>query len=352
MLVLFKQEVICAVATIYDIAEMTGLSPATVSRVLSGKKTSIENNRKVMDAARTLNYHNIAYVEQSEDRAMRRMVQNKTILLIPARAGTDGSYAAAQTLGYSIQLISPENLSLAEQNIRRLLLSGDAVGLITSAPMSEPFLNEISGRYPVVLLASSFRSSALHQVWIDPLSAAVSMIREFESLGRRRLWYLNALQFRNQITSEAIRQMCAEHSSISHIEEVDITETFFSQAMADHIPIAERILETPKSQRPDALLVGNSVVASCLVNLLRIRGIRVPEDIAVASMIGGEHDRACVPYLTSIVPPYYELGYEAVRILDNLVCGKLVPNHVTYPHRIHYGGSTRPTLGDTGEMEE
>ena len=144
-------------ATIYDIAEMTGLSPATVSRVLSGKKTSIENNRKVMDAARTLNYHNIAYVEQSEDRAMRRMVQNKTILLIPARAGTDGSYAAAQALGYSIQLISPENLPLAEQNIRRLLMSGDAVGLITNSPMNEPFLNEISERYPVVVQASSFR---------------------------------------------------------------------------------------------------------------------------------------------------------------------------------------------------
>ena len=339
-------------ATIYDIAEKTGLSPATVSRVLSGKKTSPENNRKVLDAARELNYHNIAYVEPERERELRRMVQNKTILLIPGRNGTDGCYAAAQSLGYSIQLISAENIPQTEAVIRQQLLSGSAVGLITYQPLSGSFLEKLALDYPVVSLGSFAQGPQVHSVWVDPLPAAQTLLAEFEASQRRRLWVCTSGYRGFSLHSGNLRGLLSEHSSIRDIEDVDITQTFFSQAMGDHTPLVERILAMPKAQRPDALLVGNSVVASCLVNLLRIHGIQVPEEIAVASAIGGEHDRACTPDLTSVLPPYYELGYEAVRILDSLVCGKLVPSRVTYPHRIHFGGSTRPALGEFGETIE
>lgn len=338
-------------ATIYDIADKTGLSPATVSRVLSGKKTSAENRQKVMEAARALNYHNLAYLEPERGHELSRSGSGRTILLAPGRNGSDGCYAAAQALGYSIQLLSLEDMDQAERSVWQLLQTGAAVGLILNQPLRDPFLETIAERYPVVSVGT-YENPLLHKVWIDPLSAVQRLLQEFELLGRKRLMCCTTNYRGSVLSAEVIRSLLRPDTSLQVVEDADISKVFFSQAMGDHQPLVERILALPKAERPDALLVGNSVVASCMVNLLRIRGVRIPEEIAVASFIGGEHDLACAPCLTSVLPPYYELGYEAVRILDSLVSGKLVPNRVTYPHRIRIGGSTRPELGEFGERVE
>ena len=111
-----------------------------------------------------------------------------------------------------------------------------------------------------------------------------------------------------------------------------------------HQPLIDQILSLPAAQRPDGLILPSSIMASSVVNLLGLHGISVPDDIAVVATIGGAYDFACKPYLTSVLPPFSELNYEAMRMLDNMICGRPGPQDIRYPHKIRYAGSTRKEL--------
>ena len=335
--------------TIYDIAKYTGLSPATVSRVLSGKKTNEANRQKVLDAAKELNYHNMAYTNtQGGYRPVRgKATDTHTILLVPGRNGCDGVYAAARELGYSIQLIS--SLSRSEQYVRSQLNSGAALGLLTHESSFSDFKYDIALHYPTVIIGYGGIGTPGNSVWIDLENALLSLFQELRIAGCKRIWTYTSE------TQNLVLRPLLDHISDFGLEElrnITLTKTFFSQAFGDHLALVEEITALPPEERPDGLILPNSVVASCFVNMMRMRGISVPEDMAIVSLIGGEHDCACEPYITSILPPYYELGYEAVRVLDSLISGKICPKNIRYPHKMHYGGSTRKELGSFGELIE
>lgn len=335
--------------TIYDIAKYTGLSPATVSRVLSGKKTNDANRQKVMDAARELNYHNMAYTSLANNYRPARVKssESNTILLVPGRNGCDGVYTAAQELGYSIQLIN--SLQHSEEYIRSQLSSGAALGLISHESSSPDFLQDFARHYPTVIVGYSGATLNANAVWIDYDNAMHLLLQELKQAGCRRVWlYTSKIQ---QLVIQHQLEL-AQNSGIEAVQSVIMGDTFFSQAFGDHLSLVDDILALPPEKRPDGLILPNSVVASCVVNMLRVRGVDIPNEIAVVSLIGGEHDRACEPYLTSILPPYYELGYEAMRLLDSLINGKICPKNVHYPYKMHYGGSTRMELGSFGEVIE
>ncbi len=335
-------------ATIYDIANKTQLSPATVSRVLSGKKTSEENRRKVLSAARELNYHNIAFAEPQRSGAPRQEEPSRAIIYRPGRNGLDGAYAAARELGYSVLLIS--SIEHSEEYIRHLLDSGAAQGMLLNSDLATEFIEECSRNYHTVVVGIGGQS---HTVWIDHEAAIRALMLELLEHGRRRIWCFSSTMLRFAMLPELLRQVAGQYGVTGeNLRFFDATPTFFSQSFADHLPLVEQLLALPAAERPDGLILPNSVVASCVVNLLRSRGVRVPEELSIVSAIGGEHDRACEPYLTSVLPPFYELNYEGMKMLDRLICGRVSPQEVRYPYQIHYGGSTRPELGSFGESCE
>ena len=335
-------------ATIYDIANRTQLSPATVSRALSGKRTSEENRRKVLAAARELNYHKIARADPNLRTMTLTEDGRRAIILLPGRNGDDGAYAAARELGYSIILVS--SVERSQEYIRHLLDSGAAQGILLHSKNEYELLGDCVRNHPTVLVGGGQKS---HTVWIDQEAALGQLLEELLRCGCRRIW----CGYGEMITAQNLEQQLREQVGLQGYPEVelrffDLAATYFSQAFADHLPLVQALLDTPREERPDGLLLPNSVVASCVVNLLRMRGVRVPEDLAVVSAIGGDHDRACEPYLTSILPPYYELNYEGMKMLDNLISGRVGPQEIRYPHRIRYGGSTRPELAPFGEADE
>ncbi|MBE6955654.1 MAG: LacI family transcriptional regulator [Ruminococcaceae bacterium] len=332
--------------TIYDIAKYTGLSPATVSRVLSGKKTSEANRQKILAAAKELNYHNMAYTDAANPYRTARIksAESNTILLVPGRNGCDGVYAAARDLGYTVQLIN--SLHRSEEYVRSQLDSGAALGLLTHEVTATDFLQDFAQHYPIVTVGYNGMGLNCNSIWIDYYDAMQVLMQELHQAGCRRVWI-----YTSEIQQQIILQLSdAQELGIEEVRSIIMGDTFFSQAFGDHTCIVDEIMSLPLGQRPDGLIMPNSVVASCVVNMLRTRGVAIPDEMAVVSLIGGEHDRACEPYLTSILPPYYELGYEAMRVLDSLISGKICPVNVHYPYKMHYGGSTRKDLAPFGEL--
>jgi ABC-type sugar transport system substrate-binding protein len=86
----------------------------------------------------------------------------------------------------------------------------------------------------------------------------------------------------------------------------------------------ETFLETGESL-PDGIFATSDVIAFGLLEGLRARGLRVPEDIAV---VGHDDDLASslvAPSLTTIAPPRMEMGRACINLLLRAQTGEALP---------------------------
>jgi LacI family transcriptional regulator len=91
--------------------------------------------------------------------------------------------------------------------------------------------------------------------------------------------------------------------------------------------VARWVIELPK---PAGVMACNDFRAVQLLDACRRAGVAVPEQVAV---IGVDNDVACElcnPPLTSVIPDAERIGYEAARMLDQLMKGQKPPFHEKY----------------------
>ncbi|MBN1962561.1 MAG: diguanylate cyclase [Deltaproteobacteria bacterium] len=90
------------------------------------------------------------------------------------------------------------------------------------------------------------------------------------------------------------------------------------------IRIAEILLDERKII-PDVIMSMFTYEAFFLLEELKRRGFNIPEDIALTSWEDGERGRYATPSLTSVYYPFFEQGYEGVKLIARLLRGEDVP---------------------------
>src|SRR3954447_12632866 len=169
-------------ATIYDVAALAGVSPATVSRALNGRPVSPANERLVTDAAQSLNY-----TPNRVARTLRRQLSEVVALVIPdienpfftslARGVAD----TAQEAGYSVVLCNTDGDVAKEEHFLDIVLSENMAGVVL-APAArtsgvQPLLDR--GR-AVVAVDRSIPGADVDSVVMDNVGAS--------RLATRALW--------------------------------------------------------------------------------------------------------------------------------------------------------------------
>jgi DNA-binding LacI/PurR family transcriptional regulator/anti-anti-sigma regulatory factor/putative methionine-R-sulfoxide reductase with GAF domain len=99
-----------------------------------------------------------------------------------------------------------------------------------------------------------------------------------------------------------------------------------------------RLLLDERKQSPgtdfEAVVAANDEMIIGAWDVLRARGVRVPEDVAVVGFDDRLEGQARTPPLTSVRPPFYETGYQSVETLLALMEGKKVPEETVVPSRL------------------
>lgn len=91
------------------------------------------------------------------------------------------------------------------------------------------------------------------------------------------------------------------------------------------------------AQRPDAIFGVNDQVAIGAMKVIREKGWRVPEDIAVVGFDNSPISAYISPSLTSVARPGRQIGEEAARIFLNYIAPatkKDVPVHIVLPSEL------------------
>ena len=84
----------------------------------------------------------------------------------------------------------------------------------------------------------------------------------------------------------------------------------------------------------DAVITGDDFVALGVIEGLRARSVRVPEDVAVVGFDDTPYARASIPPLTTVRQSAYDQGYQAVNLLLARLRGEAVSMQINLPMRL------------------
>ncbi|WP_370551044.1 LacI family transcriptional regulator [Edwardsiella tarda] len=317
------------------IAERSGLSPSTVSRVLAGKaNTSAQARERVLACARELGV--------IDGLAVGRLLLNNLIVFAPQRAFDERSdifyYRVIQSIGkalapHEVRLrycALEENDSDSQLFVDRLGESACQAAILLG--IDDPHIHEwaaLSGK-PCVLV--NCRDERMHLPSIAPDHQLIGQCaaRYLFEMGHRAVMTVMCLRRYTMDLRLAGIKAAWRAQNLRFLSARDlITLSSFSASEAE-ARVGEWLDAHRGKPLPSAFLVGGDFMAAGTVNALRQRGLRVPQDVSVMSIDGFNLAAIQDVPLTAVQVPRDELGYEAVQLLQQRLlrpqapCGSLL----------------------------
>lgn len=302
--------------TLADVAQLAGVSTATVSRCLNTPdRVSEDTRRRVLDAVRQL-----GYAPNFGARALASRRTDTFGAIIPtmeAAIFARGLQAFQDELGrHGITLLvasssySPE---LEEEQIRALVARGaDALLLIGHDRTPESYAFLAKQRTPHVHAWTFDASREFQSIGFDNGKAMARLTHKVLDLGHRNIGLISA----PRVGNDRARQRCE-----------GVREALATRGLP---PDSLRLIETPYSiangaaafeelmsqdTRPTAVMCGNDVLAAGALSRARKMGLRVPQDVSVTGYDDIDIAEIVTPALTTVHVPHRAMGRGAARML-------------------------------------
>lgn len=323
-----------AVPTVSLVARHAGVSVASVSRVLNGLPSSSVMAARVHAAAQELGY--------VPDATARSLKVRRTEQLAFAIADVGNPVyvtmmhaveGVIRSAGYRLVISSTGSDPKEDIGIVNSLNRGYADGLILSPlRITEDLLEQLRAtRVPVVVVGTLPADVPIDNVRADSPRGVGLALRHLYDGGRRRIGFVNGPadtvpgSARAQGFARAVRRLGLDPDPALRVEAADFT--FAAGQDAAH--------ELFDRARPDAVLAANDLLAVGTLDVLRSRGLRVPDDVAVVGMDDTELASMSTPALTSVGLGSAERGRLAAEmLLDRIANPDLAPRTVRVPPRL------------------
>jgi LacI family transcriptional regulator, galactose operon repressor len=175
-------------ATIYEVAALAGVSPATVSRVFNGNTVSPEKQRAVREASEKL-----AFTPNKTARRLRKRSSEVVALLIPDienpffTALARGVEDRAQEAGYSIVLCNTDDDPAKELKYLQIATSEEMAGVILAPSSDEADLGAISDLGRPVVAVDRTTPYPVDAVKVDNRAAGIAATTALFDAGHRRI---------------------------------------------------------------------------------------------------------------------------------------------------------------------
>lgn len=318
--------------TIKEIAQQSGVSPATVSRVLTNNRpVQPELRERVMKVANTL-----GYVPNSAARALVNRRTNAIGVVVNNLHDPffhdliRGFEAGATETDYNVVFCSAlRNEIQRKQRYVQYLSNGvvDGIILYSSYDFDEVLVRELHAKnFPFFLIESTVEGVQTNNLLIDNESGVYSAVRYLHRHGHRRIAYFSVKQK---------KKVCADrlegyHKAMKDLC-LDVPEAYIryiEQEGLDGYAWMTELLALPDDKRPTAILCYSDAVACHVIRCAMEQGIRVPDDISVMGFDNQTilPDGYRGPAITSVSQPLYEIGFDSIILLSQLLRGERVGN--------------------------
>ncbi|MBV7298414.1 gluconate operon transcriptional repressor GntR [Enterovibrio paralichthyis] len=299
--------------TLQDVADRVGVTKMTVSRFLRDpSQVSGALQQKIADALEEL-----GYIPNRAPDILSNAKSNAIGVLVPSLTnqvfaevirGIESvtTPAGYQTMiahyGYSAELEEQSIASLLSYNVDAIILSQT-----THTDKSRKMLETAS--IPVIEIMDSVSPCVEQSVGFDNTAAADAMTTVMLESGCQHIAYFAA-----RMDERTLLKMAGYKQALQRHGQTPIT---LQTEEASSFTLGATLLSKLLSEYPDAdgVFCTNDDLAIGALYECQRRGIRVPEDIAIAGFHGLDISRAMVPKLATVVTPREEIGKAAAEQL-------------------------------------
>ncbi|MGG1879918.1 LacI family DNA-binding transcriptional regulator [Paenibacillus cisolokensis] len=328
--------------TIKDVAKRAGVSPSTVSRVLSNHpRISRETSQKVRDIMEEMGYHPNMMAKSLVSKT------TETICVILPKPAEElflnlffmelirGIVTQANRSGYDVLISSGGSEKEEVEAVSRLLNGRRVDGAILLYSRQDDAVVDYlkANEYPFVLIGRSEKYPDLLSVDTDNLQAAYDATKHLITFGHERIGFVSGppnlmvsqdrLKGYGQALADAGLTMRKEW-----IVEGEFLQESGYRAMSFFMNLPER---------PTALVIVDDIVAFGVLRGLNELGYKVPQDVSIISFNNISLSELSNPPLSSVDIGIYNLGYTASQALIQSIRNpneKGRPSRYIIPHRL------------------
>lgn len=326
-------------ATIKDIAKMTGLSTATVSRVLARKKGTYRETtaKRVRETAAKLGYkRNVAAAElAANDVSTIAVIINNTETNFWLRV-LDGIQAEANRQGRQVMIFYAGNNDekMLDQAINAAVERKTAAILLVATKVNDQQLSIIESARAPYRFISIYDSRTSHRPFISSDNVEIGRMAtqyllkrghrkigmvgiDKSSTGQERLLGYQEMMTKARLTIAPGWVQYGDYSLqsgkelFSHIADLGLT----------------------------AVIASSDMIGAGLMVSAQEAGVNVPDDLSIISIDGTMICDVTNPQLTSVTQNFYQMGVQSVK---DLVDSKHSDDHQFVPVEVKERSSVRP----------
>lgn len=312
--------------TIKEIAERSGVSIATVSKIINGKDKHIseETRRRVKDVLRDTGYVSNAIARGLKIRKTFTLGYVLPDITNPFFAGlARGIEDLARERDYSVIMCNTDNDPEIEERSIKLFKSHKVDGILCSNIVSSnigergvQYYRDLLGDIPTVFLDHVGLDSDVTRfgyVQVDSLNAIYKGTKALLDAGCKRVACITASQMESSMRINGY-YAALEEAGIARDNRIVYVNDFSLETGTVGI---RKIMENDPTI--DGLMCGNDMIAVGAIGYLNKIGVQIPEQIKIVGIDNIPISEHVTPKLTTVAQPIYEMGWEAANMLVNYI---------------------------------
>ncbi len=332
---------------IKTIAEMAGVSPATVSRVLNGKSVAAKTHERVMKAV-----EESGYVPNYMGRSLRTQRSNKLLILLPTIQNSfyseivNAFEVRARQEGFSTLLGVTNRNPEVEKQYLDILFTKQVDGLASFIPtIGSREINQIAQNYPFV--ATCWRGGGdvnANYVCIDNVQACYDMTNYLISLGHKKIALMNG-NYKERLYEPEREAGFRKAMEEAHLPVPPEYLRVCGYSHQDGYRACGELMSLPDP--PTAICTLSDTRAVGAVRWLKEHKIRIGKDVDIIGFDDVDVSQMVLPEITTVAQPRVELGDESARLLIGQIKNREQSiRGVILQHRIVIRGTTRSVKMD------
>jgi DNA-binding LacI/PurR family transcriptional regulator len=298
-----------------DVARMAGVSTTTASRALNGRGELTDDTRQaVLDAASRLGFRPSPFAQ-----SLRTRRSNTVGLIVPHvdhpfyASVVQGAQSALREAGYHLILMDtgedPDNVAKAIDTLLDHWVDGI---MIATTPLSASGFAELLRGTPFVFIDETIEGISAGAVTLENSRGVELLVEHLVDFhGHRSIAFLGGPGSQTDgrerregfFAAMTARGLSVDHALVRAGEWSVASAATQTLALLDEVP------------RPTALIAASAEIALGALGAARSRGLRLPEDLALAAFDDPYFAPLLEPALTAISYDAPDMGARSARLL-------------------------------------
>lgn len=325
-------------ATIRDVAKLSGVSIASVSRIMNNDityKVSEKTRQKVLAAIEELNY------KPSEAYTRRKTSSHRIGCIIKLTIEkTKDSYFSEILNGINDYLVrnnlilefTKSQYDFSSPSMIENLFQVPPIGLIVMDTLSEENLKKLQSKIKFIVGVDT-NIDTIDNIRYNRFHAGYQVMDYLISCGHQKIAYIGSHIIKDNITDigrfEAYQRMMSLYN-------YDIDPNWIIDCEWHRQIAFNKTIELLRyKNRPTAIFVASDHMAIAAVSAIHHEGLKVPEDISVIGISNIDASKYLNPPLTTVSIPQREMGEIAANTLLQRINGDTtVPKQIYVPTKL------------------